>query len=89
MMLREVCQYMIRNTLFERKNFASAHKKPEFQVFPIPLLSELTLAVQLKKIAWSFTEPEETAERETCINPRAAISDRAARNRLLLRLPLL
>jgi hypothetical protein len=58
---------MIRNTVFESERIALQRIKLEFQVFPTPgvMLSELTLAIQLKKIAWSFTSPRKTADRET------------------------
>jgi len=59
-----VCQYLIRNTFFESERISLQRIKPEFQVFPISLLSEHTLAIQIKKIAWSLTIPRKTAGRE-------------------------
>jgi hypothetical protein len=73
MMLREVCQYLIRNTFIESERISLQRIKPEFQVFPISLLSEITLAIQIKKIAWSLTIPQKTAGARRWTNPKAAI----------------
>ena len=87
--LREVCQYTIRNTLFESERIALQRIKPEFQVFPTPWRdAQRTYSRNsIEKNCLVYSEPRKTADRETCINPRAAISEVAARNRLVLRLP--